>query len=80
MVLNDLEKVLLKDNVTYDYMTLKVVGSEGEYVKVSITVTVENSDKKVQTKDIEIKLLEENGKWKIDSPTYARYVEGLNLS
>lgn len=80
MVLNDLEKVFLKDKITYDYTTLKVLGSEGEYVKVSISVTVENADKKVQTKDIEIKLLEENGEWRIDSPTYARYVESLNLS
>lgn len=80
MVLNDLEKVFLKDKITYKYDTVRVIGSEGEYVKVSITVDVENSDKKVQTKDIEIKLLEENGQWRIDSPTYVRYNENFNLS
>lgn len=80
MVLNDPEKVLLKDNITYHYETISVLGSEGEYVKISISVTVENADKKMQDKTVEISLLEENGEWKIDSPTYARYNEGMQIS
>ena len=80
MVLNDPDRVFLKDTVTYDYTSVRVLGSEGEYVKVSVSVTVENADKKVQTKTVEIKLIEENGVWKIDTPTYARYTEDIKLS
>ena len=80
MVLNDDGKYLLKDKITYNYDSLKVLRSEGEYVIISVYVDVENPDGKTQNKEIEIKLLEENGVWKIDTPTYARYTEGMNLS
>lgn len=77
MVLNDSERIMLKDDVEYYYDTVSVIGSEGEYVKVTIDVTVTDPDGKTQDKTLEIKLLEENGEWRIDSPTYTRYTGNL---
>ena len=79
MVLNDDERIMLKDSVKYHYDTLAVIGSEGEHVKVKIAVTVTNSDNKSQEKTLEIKLIEESGEWRIDSPTYARYTADFEL-
>lgn len=74
MVNKEIE-VLLKDKVTYDYSTLSVKGAEGQTVKVTIAVTVENEKGDVQHKTLEIGLLEEENGWRIDTPTYARYTD-----
>ena len=79
MVLNDSERVMLKDTVKYKYDTVRVIGSEGDHVKVTIDVTVINPDDKTQDKTLEIKLLEENGERRIDSPTYTRYTEDMEI-
>lgn len=73
IMVNKNAEVLLKDKVTYDYSTLSVKGAEGQTVKVTVAVTVENPDGDVQYKTLEIALLEEEGGWRIDSPTYTRY-------
>ena len=75
IMVNKETEVLLKDKVTYDYSTLSVKGSEGEIVKVTIAVTVENENGDVQYKTLEIGLLEEENGWRIDTPTYARYTD-----
>lgn len=74
-MVNKESEVLLKDKVTYDYQTLSVKGAEGEIVKVTIAVTVENDAGEVQYKTLEIGLLEEAGGWRIDTPTYTRYID-----
>ena len=79
MVLKDPDRIMLKDDVTYHYDTLSVIGSEGQHVKVSISVTVTGDGDKTQNKVIEIKLIEEDGGWRIDSPTYARYTENYEI-
>ena len=67
--------VYLTDTVLYDYSSLRVSRVKGDEVFVSISVTVSTDDGKVQTKDIEISLLEEESGWRINSPTYARYFD-----
>ena len=67
--------VYLTDTVLYDYSSLRVSRVKGDEVFVSISVTVSTDDGKVQTKDIEISLLEEENGWRINSPTYARYFD-----
>lgn len=74
IMVNKETEVFLKDTIVYNYSSLSVIGSEGEFVKVKIEVTVTNSDGESQTKSVEIKLLEESNGWRIDSPTYTRYV------
>lgn len=75
IMVNKEAEVLLKDKVTYDYQTLSVKGAEGEVVKVTIAVTVENDAGEVQYKTLEIGLLEEADGWRIDTPTYTRYID-----
>ena len=64
----------LKDEVLYDYDTLSVLKSKGEYVIVKISAEVKRGDKS-QTREIEISLIEEKDGWKIDTPTYMSYQE-----
>ncbi len=66
--------VYLIDTVVYDYTTIKVSGVEGDEVFVKITATVTNSEGKSQTVEKEISLIEEEDGWRINSPTYIRYV------
>lgn len=66
---------------TYDYNTLKIVGTERSYAVLSLSVTtvsllphderVEGADNTVtETVTMEIKFVYEGGAWRIDSPTY----------
>ena len=67
--------ILLTDTVEYDYDSLYVSGVKGMEVFVKITVNITREDKKSQKREIEIGLLEESGGWRLNSPTYARYVD-----
>jgi len=75
---------LLVDEVEYLYDTVKVLGSDGALVNIEITVKItkasndEAEEAKIQERSIKISLIEEEGSWRIDSPTYARYREDLN--
>lgn len=68
-------KVLLTDKIEYDYDSVRVSGVDGETIFVKINLTVSTPEGKSQTKDIEIALLEQSDGFKLDSPTYARYVD-----
>ncbi|MBR2650280.1 MAG: hypothetical protein IKD45_01330 [Clostridia bacterium] len=68
-------KVLLDDELSYDYDTLTVSHSIGDSVIVKITVTVTESEGKSQTKELEISLVEEADGWRINSPTYTTYFD-----
>ena len=64
----------LKDEVEYLYDTLKVLNSDSERVYVEIDALV-TREEKTQTRTLKIGLVEENGEYKIDTPTYLTYFE-----
>lgn len=64
----------LKDEVEYLYDTLKVLNSDRERVYVEIDALV-TREEKTQTRTLKIGLVEENGEYKIDTPTYLTYFE-----
>lgn len=74
---------LLIDEVKYLYDTVRAVCSEGQRVKIEVTVEItkaaekEGEEEKKQTRPITFYIVEEGGKWKIDSPTYASYRSDL---
>ncbi len=72
--------ILLTDEVVYDYSSLIVEGSNRETVYVILNITVTNSEGKSQTQEKRIALIEENDGWRIDSPTYARYLDEKYLN
>lgn len=76
MMVNKDAVVILKDKLEYEYETLKVLYSKGEEVYVSLFVTVTDDEtEKSQRKEIEVALIEENGEWRINSPTYTTYFD-----
>ena len=68
-------EVYLTDEVIYDYGSIYVSGVSGEEVFVKITVVVKTDEGKEQTKELEISLIEENLGWRLNSPTYTKYVD-----
>lgn len=66
----------LYDDVEYDYESIKVIRSEGEKVIVEISCTVTDSESKnTKEQTVSVKLIEESGGWRLDSPTYTSYIE-----
>ncbi len=72
MVYKDYDR-LFTDTMVFDYTTLKVLGSDGDYVNLEITAYVVNSEGEGQYQTVELSLYEEVGGWRIDTPTYANY-------
>ena len=66
--------VLLKDEVSYNFDTLEVIGSKKEIVYVTLTVEVRR-DENTQMRTLKVGLIEEDNGWRIDTPTYMSYVE-----
>lgn len=75
---------LLNDEVKYLYDTVRALGSEGQRVKIEVTVEItraaekEGEEPKKQIRPISFYIVEEGGKWKVDSPTYASYRSDLD--
>ena len=67
--------VFLKDEITYDYTTIKALYSEKETVYLSIECDVRNSDGDVQRTEVKIALIEEDLGWRIDNHVYTNYNE-----
>ncbi len=65
---------LLRDKVEYLYNTIEVLGSKGKIVTVKIKINVTRGEA-TQTREIEVDLVEEKNGWRIDSPTYASFIE-----
>jgi hypothetical protein len=74
MVYKDAE-VLLDGATEYHYDDIYVKGSVGDIVYVVISVTVSDKDKNTQKRELKIGLFEENGIWKLDTPTYIKYTD-----
>ena len=72
-MVNSEESGLLTDTLTYDYGSLAVEGAEGDIVYVTLSVVAENDKGERATIPLRVGLLEEDGGWRIDTPTYARY-------
>ena len=66
---------ILYGEVTYDYDSIKVTGSEDETVFVTVNATVTLDDLEPQTREIRVSLVKEDAGWRIDSPTYLNYVK-----
>ena len=65
--------VKFKDQIEYDYDSIKAEKSKKDKVYVSVNATVTNSEGKSQKVTLTITLIEEDDGWKIDNPTYANY-------
>ena len=65
---------LLRDSVEYLYDTIEVLGSRGQIVTVKIQIKVTRGEAS-QTRELKIDLVEEKNGWRIDSPTYASFIE-----
>ena len=65
---------LMNGEMTYNFDTLKIIGSKREYVNATIDVTVAK-DGKTQTHTLNIRLIEEEAGWRLASTTFANYNE-----
>lgn len=63
---------LLTDKVEYLFDTIEVMGSDSKYIYISIEVDVSRGEK-TERKTLSISLVVEDGKYKIDTPTYTTY-------
>ena len=68
-------KGVFEDRMTYDLSSIKAVKSKGDYVYMTVDVTVESIEGKTQTATIEFTLFEEPTGWRIASPAFANYNE-----
>ena len=65
---------LIKSEMTYNFDTLTITGSNREYVNATIDVTV-TLDGKTQTQTLNIRLVEEEAGWRLASTTFTNYNE-----
>ena len=73
ILVNKNHKVMLEDEVEYNYGSIKVLGAAGELVTVSIDCTVTNSEGLESKQTIKVDLIEEKDGWRIATPTYTVY-------
>ena len=66
-------KVLLTDDVEYDFTTLKATGSKRETVYVEIKATATRDDGESSENTLSIGLIEEENGWRLCTPTYTSY-------
>ena len=70
-------KIILKDEISYDYSTLRVSGVKRDTVYVSVDATVVNEEGKTQDVTVKLDLIEESYGWRIDNPCYVNYNDSL---
>lgn len=73
ILVNKNYRVMLADEVEYDYKSIEVVGSNGNYVTVSIECTVTTEEGLSSKNRISVDLIEEADGWRIATPTYTVY-------
>lgn len=66
---------ILVDEVEYLYDSIEVIGSEGETVKIKITINVTRGEAS-QTRELTVSLVEEEEGWRLNSNTYANFRPG----
>ena len=67
--------VYLTDRIEYHYDNITASHSKGEEVFVNVTVPVITADGKTQEQTLSVSLIEESDGWRINSPTYCKYVD-----
>lgn len=72
IMVNSNYKPLLNDEVSYLYDTVKVISSDKKRIYISVDALVTRGDK-IQRKTLDVALVIEDGKYKIDTPTYTTY-------
>ncbi len=72
IMVNSKYEPLLVDKVEYLYDTIEVLGYDGEILDIKIMIKVTRGED-TQTREKTIDLVKENGRWLLDSPTYANY-------
>ena len=71
-------KVMLKDDISYDYSTLSVSGVKRETVYVTVEATVVRDNGDSQKVTVKLDLIEEAYGWRIDNPCYVNYNDSLD--
>jgi hypothetical protein len=65
---------------SYEYQeSMEVVGVKGEVITVRALVTVTGENSKVKNINLDIRLIEQENGWRLESPTYAVYNEYTDL-
>lgn len=75
IMVNKNMKQVFDDRMTFDFSTLRVLGSEGERVNLEITVTVKDGDGNGKNMTLPVVLIEEAEGWRLDSLVLANYRE-----
>ena len=73
IMVNTTWKAILTDEVEYDLESIKVLGSEGDKVIITVDATVKRTGYDPQIRTIEVDLIEEDDGWRLDSPTSLKY-------
>lgn len=68
-------KILLSDDVEYDFDTLCVTGSKKQVVYVQIKATATRDDGKSSRNTLSIGLIEEADGWRLCTPSYTSYFD-----
>ena len=79
-MVNTSYKQIFDDKMTFDYDTLKIVGTEGDKIKLTVKASVKstNEDKTdAQSVEIKVLLVKEDGEYRIDNFVFANYNDAL---
>ena len=71
MVYKDAE-ILYTNEVDYDYDTIKVLGADGEYIKISVDTILTDKEGSSENVKIELLLLEEEGGFRLDTLSFTQ--------
>ena len=80
LMVNTNYKQIFDDKMTFNYDTLKVVGAEGERIKLTIEASVRSTDENktdAQELIINVYLVEEESGYRIDNFVFANYNDAL---
>ena len=80
LMVNTSYKQVFDDEMTFNYDTLKVVGTEGNKIKLTVNASVYSTDEnKTDAQSVEIKVLlvKEDGEYRIDNFVFANYNDAL---
>lgn len=71
MVYKDAE-VLYTNEVDYDYDSIKVIGADGEYIKISVDTVLTDKEGSSEKVNIELILLEEENGFRLDTLSFTQ--------
>ena len=71
MIYKDAE-VLYTNEVDYIYDSIKVIGADGEYIKITVDTVLTDKDGSSETVNIELKLLEEENGFRLDTLSFTQ--------